>query len=124
MSLGRTQRVAALVHVMQGASSRWMARHGVRGFAWQNGYAAFSVGESQRPTLERYVARQAEHHHRWTFQQELRQFLDRYGVEYDERYLWDCARALLQGDRVAAGRAPRQRRRRCPGAPAATSGPP
>ena len=89
VSLGRTHSVAELVHVAKGASSRWMAGQGVAGFAWQAGYAAFSVGESQRSAVTRYIVRQEEHHRRRTFQEELRHFLDRYGVEYDERYLWD-----------------------------------
>src|SRR5215813_3880709 len=41
--LGRRHSVASLVEVLKGSSSRWMKRHGARTFAWQAGYAAFSV---------------------------------------------------------------------------------
>lgn len=89
VSLGRTRSVAQLVHAMKGGSSRWMGRAGHEAFAWQAGYAAFSIGESQAARVARYIARQEEHHRRRTFQDELRLLLDRYGVAYDERYLWD-----------------------------------
>ena len=88
-SLGRTVSVAELVHVMKGGSSRWMSRGGHEGFAWQAGYAVFSIGQSQVGVVARYVARQKEHHRRRTFQDELRLLLNRYGVAYDERYIWD-----------------------------------
>jgi len=39
--------------------------------------------------VRRYIANQDEHHRRVTFEEEFRAFLDRYGVEYDERYVWD-----------------------------------
>lgn len=89
VSLARTLSVAEVLHVMKGSSSRWMSRHGCREFAWQRGYAAFSVGESQREVVARYIERQEEHHRRRTFEEELRRFLERHGVAYDERYLWD-----------------------------------
>ncbi len=58
-------------------------------FAWQNGYGAFSIGQSQFEDAAAYIARQKQHHRRLTFQQEYREFLKRYRVEYDERYVWD-----------------------------------
>jgi len=58
-------------------------------FAWQNGYAAFSVSQSQVAEVRRYILRQEEHHRRITFQEEFRLFLKRYDVDYDERYVWD-----------------------------------
>ena len=59
-------------------------------FGWQRGYALFSVSPTARDAVKSYVARQVEHHHHTTFQEELRQLLERAGLEYDERYLWDC----------------------------------
>jgi len=58
-------------------------------FNWQRGYAMFSVGPAQRDETERYVRNQAEHHRTRTFQQEFRALLERYGMSYDERYMWD-----------------------------------
>ena len=59
------------------------------GFAWKGGYGLFSVSASQVNDVEEYIAKQAEHHRKMSFQEEFRRFLDRYGVEYDERYVWD-----------------------------------
>jgi putative transposase len=57
-------------------------------FARQNGYGAFSVSESNVPEVKKYIERQAEHHRRMAFQDELRQLLARHGIAADERYLW------------------------------------
>ena len=61
----------------------------LRHFAWQNGYGAFSIGQSQLSSVRAYIARQREHHRRATFQEEYRRFLEKYGIRYDERYVWD-----------------------------------
>jgi REP element-mobilizing transposase RayT len=58
-------------------------------FAWQSGYAAFSVSESNVEAVRAYIASQEEHHKRVTFQDEYRAFLMKHGVEFDERYVWD-----------------------------------
>src|SRR5262245_8853165 len=71
-------------------SSFWIKTKGsaFRGLHWQHGYSAFSIGESGLPALRRYFAEQKEHHRRVTFQDELRAFLKKYNVPYDERYVW------------------------------------
>jgi REP element-mobilizing transposase RayT len=61
----------------------------MRGFAWQDGYGAFSVSKSNLPEVTAYIQNQREHHRIKTFQEEFLAFLVRHGVEYDERYLWD-----------------------------------
>ena len=58
-------------------------------FAWQTGYAAFSVSQSKTPNVGRYIAEQEEHHRNVGFKEELIDFLKRHGTDYDERYLWD-----------------------------------
>jgi hypothetical protein len=60
-----------------------------KNFHWQNGYGAFSVSQSAEAEVRRYIARQEEHHRTRTFQEEYRAFLQRYGIEFDERYVWD-----------------------------------
>ena len=60
-----------------------------RPFAWQAGYGVFSVGESQVPVLLRYIDNQQEHQRSSTFEEEFLNFLNRYGIKYDERYLRD-----------------------------------
>jgi putative transposase len=56
---------------------------------WQRGYGMFSVGPTHLADVEEYVRTQQAHHEKRTFQEEYREFLDRYGIEYDERYVWD-----------------------------------
>ncbi len=58
-------------------------------FAWQRGYACFSIGPTDLPALETYIDGQWEHHRRKTFQEEFRMFLKKYGVKFDEAYVWD-----------------------------------
>jgi REP element-mobilizing transposase RayT len=57
-------------------------------FAWQEGYGAFSVSRSAADDVVRYIANQEEHHRKRTFQEEYIEFLARYEIEYDERYVW------------------------------------
>jgi hypothetical protein len=58
-----------------------------RSFAWQSGYAAFSVSQSRTAQVRRYIARQQQHHTRIRFEDELVFLLQRHQMEYDERYL-------------------------------------
>jgi REP element-mobilizing transposase RayT len=90
-ALGRVIAVADLVEEVKTESSKWIKTKGpeFRNFHWQNGYGAFSIGQSQVPTVKRYIARQKQHHRRVTFQDEYRKFLKAYGIDYDERYVWD-----------------------------------
>ena len=90
-SLARTIDVAELVEEVKTGSSVWIKTKGTefRNFHWQRGYGAFSIGQSQVATTKRYIARQKVHHQRFTFQDEYRKFLAIYGVDYDERYVWD-----------------------------------
>lgn len=90
VSLGKTVALSDLVLHLKRDSSRWIKGRfkGFGAFGWQGGYAALSVGQSQVERLRTYIAGQKMHHQRTSFQDELRAFLNRYGVEYDERYLW------------------------------------
>jgi putative transposase len=60
-----------------------------RKFSWQNGYGAFSVSHPALDKVVDYIEAQEEHHRRKSFQEEYRAFLDKYKIDYDERYLWD-----------------------------------
>ncbi len=73
------------------SSSVWMKQQGIahRQLAWQAGYGAFSLGQSQLPALLQYIDNQREHHRRRTFKEEFVAFLERYRIDFDERYLWD-----------------------------------
>jgi REP-associated tyrosine transposase len=90
-SVGRTIAISKLVEDIKTGSSKWIKTKGDRydGFSWQNGYGAFSIGQSQLDDLCRYIGNQREHHRRISFQEEFRELLLRYEIEYDERYVWD-----------------------------------
>ncbi|MFN0121285.1 MAG: transposase, partial [Blastocatellia bacterium] len=79
-----------LLEELKKSSSVWIKTKGkgFAGFHWQDGYSAFSVGASQIPALESYFARQKTHHQNKTFQEEFVEFLQKYGVAYNEKYLW------------------------------------
>ncbi len=83
--------VAEMVRLIKSNSSKWVNERDGRSvrFEWQSGYGAFSVSQSQLEALRHYVRNQEEHHRTRSFQDEFREFLDRHGIEYDERYLWD-----------------------------------
>ena len=90
-SLSRTITLSKLLEQVKTGSSKWMKTKGTQysHFFWQSGYGAFSVGQSQLAALKRYIAGQKEHHRRKTFQEEFREFLEKYQMEYDERHVWD-----------------------------------
>jgi REP element-mobilizing transposase RayT len=89
-ALHRTVTQSDAVEEVKKGSSKWMKVEGREpSFAWQAGYGAFSIGESQVETVEHYIRNQEEHHRKMTFQEEYRKLLERYNVPYDERYVWD-----------------------------------
>jgi putative transposase len=77
--------LADVLRELKAISSGWVHKEiGLRGFAWQEGYGAFTVSASQRAAVRHYIEQQAEHHRTHTFREEL---LHRSGVEFDERYV-------------------------------------
>ena len=72
-------------------SSKWIHEEIPRqsDFAWQAGYAAFTVSCSATEAVERYLEGQAEHHRVRTFKEEFLELLRRHEIEFDERYVWD-----------------------------------
>jgi REP element-mobilizing transposase RayT len=90
-SLSRTCAAAEMVKEVKRGSSLWLKTRDadLAGFAWQNGYGIFSLGCSQIESVRSYIAGQEEHHRKVSFQDEFRQFLNRYEIEFDERYVWD-----------------------------------
>jgi putative transposase len=75
-------------HIKQ-TSSHWIHETiGVKNFAWQPGHDAFTVSVSNCDAVKEYIANQVEHHRTKTFQEEYVVFLQKHGVEYDEKNLW------------------------------------
>ncbi len=90
LSLPPALAVADAMRVHKTNSSAWV--HVTRrraAFAWQTGYGAFSVSQSNVPTVVKYIRNQDQHHRRVTFQEEFIAFLKRHGIAYDERYIWE-----------------------------------
>ena len=77
------------MRLIKANSSKWMRETYAEAasFAWQTGYAAFSVSSSGADAVARYIERQEEHHRTRTFDEEFREFLRRHRVDFDERHL-------------------------------------
>jgi REP element-mobilizing transposase RayT len=89
--LSRTIDLATLIREIKRDSSKWVKKNDpkLQGFHWQAGYGAFSISPSHVEVLARYIDNQEEHHRTVTFQDEFRRLCKKYGVEVDERYVWD-----------------------------------
>jgi len=89
--ISRQITIADLIEKLKSSSSKWIKSQSpvFVDFAWQRGYGAFSVGPSDLDALVQYIDKQEEHHRKQDFQDEFRMFLRKYGIEFDERYLWD-----------------------------------
>jgi REP element-mobilizing transposase RayT len=90
-ALSRNLSIAKVVGEIKRGSSKWIKIKGsmLTKFAWQSGYGAFSVSQSDAEGVRRYISTQEEHHRTRTFQDEYRAFLKEYEIQYDERYVWD-----------------------------------
>ena len=87
----RTCSPAELIEEIKTGTSKWIKTKGIqyKDFHWQGGYGIFSISPSHRPDLEKYLDHQAEHHRKESFQDEFRRLLKKYGIEFDERFVWD-----------------------------------
>jgi putative transposase len=87
--LSRKISLADLVKNLKTSSSKILKGKGQDGFSWQSGYGAFSVSQSSRESVFSYIAEQEIHHRRMNFQDEFRALLNKHGIHFDERYVWD-----------------------------------
>ncbi len=90
LSLPSPLPVAKAMQLIKGGSSKFVHETFPEhpGFAWQEGYGAFSVSISHVEEAIAYIQRQAEHHRKRTFEEEFRAFLRKHGIEFDERHGW------------------------------------
>ncbi len=91
VGLKPSMRLSDLVRDIKNNSSSFINEHKfIRGkFSWQEGYGAFSYAHSQIDNVYQYIANQEEHHRKKTFREEYREFLQKYEINYDEKYLFD-----------------------------------
>ena len=89
--LSKKIALVTLMEELKKSSSKWIKSKGgnFTNFYWQTGYGAFSVSPKQTDIVVEYINNQENHHKKISFQDEYRAFLKEYGVEYDERYVWD-----------------------------------
>ena len=89
--MARTITQSDWVKEIKRVSSIWIKQRNPASaaFAWQAGYGAFSVSASLLDLTREYIAHQDQHHKTQSFQDEYREFLRKYGQEWDERYVWD-----------------------------------
>jgi putative transposase len=89
VSIDPTISLADFVRTVKTNSSRWIHETfpKLQDFAWQDGYAAFTVSHSGLDKVIAYVRSQQEHHRKLSFEEELALFLKKHAIEYDERYV-------------------------------------
>ena len=90
ISLSKNIALCDFMETLKKDSSKWIKTQGrtFHDFHWQDGYAAFSIGESQVRAVTAYIHGQKERHKTMTFEEELVALARRYGVEFDPRFLW------------------------------------
>jgi putative transposase len=83
--------ISKTVQLLKANSSKWInEQHKLsRRFEWQRGYGAFFVSQSMAETVKRYIADQEPHHRKLTFTDEYISMLNKHGIEYDPRYVFD-----------------------------------
>jgi REP element-mobilizing transposase RayT len=89
-NLSKNITLSKFIEQLKTGSARWLkSQENVSTFAWQNGYAAFSVNYNALDIVKEYIANQNRHHREMTFEDELRRLLIENDLNFDERYLWD-----------------------------------
>ena len=88
---GRSITMADWAKEMKRTSSIWVKKRvpELYDFAWQSGYGVFSVSVSNIESVKTYIKDQKEHHKKLTFQEEYRLLLQKHGIEWDERFVWE-----------------------------------
>ncbi len=88
LALKSTHCLADVVRELKKASSAWVHEEiGDRTFRRQDGYAAFTVSATVRVAVRKYISNQEEHHRFKSFREEFVEFLEKAGIQYDQRYL-------------------------------------
>jgi REP element-mobilizing transposase RayT len=85
-----THSPSQIAQYLKGDSSKWIHKEfpTLRNFAWQDGYGVFTVSKSNIPGTLDYIKNQREHHRTKSFQEEYLEFLGKFEIDYDERYVW------------------------------------
>jgi putative transposase len=81
--------VSDAMRFVKANSSRWIKERFGKPFAWQKGFGSFSVSRSNVDAVTKYIRDQEQHHRKFEFKSEFVSLLDKNGIDYDEKYLWD-----------------------------------
>lgn len=91
LSIKPDTRISDLVRDIKSNSSKWVndnKKSNVR-FSWQEGFGAFSYSKSQKDQVVHYIVNQAEHHRTKTFKEEYIALLQKFEIDYEEKYLFE-----------------------------------
>lgn len=91
LGLRPSQSLSDLMQDIKGSSSKWINdKKFIKGrFSWQEGYGGFSYCKSEVQTVTQYIINQAVHHKRKTFMEEYSELLKEFGIDFNERYLFN-----------------------------------
>ena len=91
ISLPTTITIAKGIQLIKGGSSKWVhdTFHDLSNFQWQEGYGAFSVDYSNINNIIKYIKNQHEHHRKKSFEEEYVLFLNKYGIKFDDKYVFE-----------------------------------
>jgi len=90
IGLRPVQSLSELMKYVKQDSTKWINQNRfINGrFSWQEGFGAFSHSKSQIPGVIKYIREQEEHHRKSTFREEYTDFLEKFDVDFDERYIF------------------------------------
>jgi putative transposase len=80
--------VSDLVRDVKSNSTAFIKENGINGFSWQKGFGAFSYAKSQMHEVVQYISNQPAHHHKKSFKEEYIAFLNKFEIEFDDKYLF------------------------------------
>ena len=91
VSQSKNISLSDLLRELKKSSSLWIKTKDekFKNFQWQAGFGAFSIGQSQVETVKSYIVKQKEHHRTEVFENEYRKFLQKYNIDFDDRYFLD-----------------------------------
>jgi putative transposase len=91
LGLNPKQSISDIVGIVKANSSKFINENSLtkNKFEWQKGFGAFSYAKSQMDNVYNYILNQERHHEKQTFKQEYLEFLEKFEVDYDEKYLFD-----------------------------------
>ena len=76
---------------IKASSSKWIHENhkNLKDFSWQSGFSCFSVSESSKNDVVKYINKQEEHHRRIPFRDELKMFLEKHEIKFDHEHFLD-----------------------------------